>query len=72
MPRPLIERHELQHLTVPADQQVCRHFESADFVEVRMRIEVELVRKQRLDLRPTKLSGRQADAVQYNQVHFHA
>jgi hypothetical protein len=42
---------------------VCRNLEAPNFVVVRMRIPIELVRKQRLDLGSAEFPWRQADAV---------
>jgi len=51
---------------------MCRHFGSADFVEISMAVPVELVGKQLLDFRTTEFTGWQADAMQDNQVDLGA
>jgi len=63
MPCALCKRNKLHHTPVAANQQMCRHFETPDFREVRVCIPIELVREQRLDLGSAEFSWRQADAV---------
>ncbi len=67
MPGTFAERHELDELTVTANQQMRRHLEPANLAEERVRIPVQAVREQGLDLRAAEFAGRQADAVHDEQ-----
>ena len=51
---------------------MCRHFGTADFVEIRLAVPVELVGEQLLDFETTEFTGWQADAMQDNQVDLSA
>lgn len=68
MPGALAEGYELYHRAIAAYQQVGRHLEPPDLLEVRVRIEIQRIRKQRLDLRTAELARRQADAVEHDEL----
>ena len=62
------KRYKLRYSPVAVNQQVCRNFEPANLIEIRVRIVVERIGKQCRDFRTTKSSWGQADAVNYNEV----
>ena len=66
MPRPFRERHELHDASITANKHMRGDFHPANLLEVRMRIPLECVCKQGLDLGATKPAGRQTDAVQHD------
>ena len=68
MPGALGERYKLNEFSVSPDQQMRRNFHTSNLTKKRVRVPVELIQKQRLDLTAAKLSGRQTDAVQNNHV----
>ena len=68
VPGALGERHELHQLAIAPDQKVCGDFDAAYRLEVRVRVPVEGIAEQCLDLRSPELTGRQADAVQDQQL----
>lgn len=70
MPGSLREWHELDDSTVTPNEQVSRDLHPADFPEIRVRIPVEPVREQGLDLGTTEFAGRKADAVHDNHRRF--
>ena len=72
MPCALRKRYELHQTAIASDQQVRRHLKAPDLAKVRVSVPVELVRKQRLDLRPAKLTRRQTDAMNDNHRWPHS
>lgn len=62
------KRHELEQLAVPTNQYMRRYFEIANLVVIGVAIPVQLIAKQLFDSRSVKLAGRQADAVQDDEV----
>ena len=63
MPGSPLEGHELHYFAIATDQQVRRHAQSANLIEVWMRIPIELVGKQFAHERPAEIPRGQTDAV---------
>jgi len=65
MPGTTIEWYELNQLTIPAYQQVCRNLEAMNLRKVWVSTPIERIREKMLYLRATEFSGRKADAMYY-------
>lgn len=68
MPGATIERYELHELAVAANQQMRRDFNATNLIEIGMTVPVQRFREQLLDFRTAEFAGRQADAVQNQQL----
>lgn len=58
MPGTLGERYKLRHRSVPFYEQVRRHLQTTDLIEVGVRIVIERISEERLYRRPAELPGR--------------
>ncbi len=68
MPGPIIEGDELDQVSIALDQAMRRNLEALDLGKIGMPGRIELVGEQLLDETTTIFSGRQADAVNHDQV----
>ena len=68
MPGPIIEGDELDQVPIALDQAMRRNLEALDLGKIGMPGRIELVGEQLLDETTTIFSGRQADAVNHDQV----
>jgi len=68
MPGPAGEGHELDQAAGPIDEQVSGDSQMLDLSEVGMQTGVEAILEEGCDVRPSELTGRQADAVYDDQV----
>ena len=69
MPGPVVTADKLPEFAFPLDEEVGRHLQSLDLLEVGVRIPVEPVGEQALHRITAKLARRQADGVQHHQIH---
>ncbi len=67
MPGALIERHVLHQLAITPNQQMRRHLKLSDARKIGVRLSVQTVAKQLIDIITIKLLGRQADTVNDQQ-----
>jgi len=72
VPSPAMKRYVLHHFAVPADEQMRRYPHPGDLLEIRMCGRIERIGEQRVDPRSAKFAGRQADAVDDDQIHRRA
>jgi len=70
VPGPVRKRHELNQRPVSANQEMRRHLESADTGKILVRVPVQPIHEQVLDLGPAELSGRQADTMDDQQIRL--
>ena len=68
VPGTLIRRHELDQFSPATNQEMSGDLQFSNLCEIRMRISVEGVGKQRLDITPTILSRRQGNTVQNDKI----
>ena len=68
VPGTLVRRHELNQFSPATNQKMSGDFQFSNLCEIRMRISVEGVGKQRLDITPTILSRRQGNTVQNDKI----
>jgi len=61
-----VERHKLHYLAIPPNKQVSAHLQATNCGIVWVRIPIEFVEEQLLDLRSSEFAWRQADSVYYN------
>lgn len=67
VPGAIEQRHELGHRPVTLDEQMRRHGQVLDAVEVRMLIGVQAILEKLLDLAGAKTGWRQTDVVDHQQ-----
>jgi 16S rRNA (uracil1498-N3)-methyltransferase len=72
VPGSFTKRYELSQRTVTADQHVRGHFETANRGEVWVRVRWQLVAKEPVDPAVAELPGRQADAMDDDQLQRRA
>jgi len=72
VPRTLGERYKLDQLAVASDQQMRRNLQASDLAEVWMRIPIELIQKQCLDLTAAEFARGKTDAMQNNHIRCYA
>ena len=70
MPGAAPKRHELNHLTAAPNKEMGAYLQAPNPVEVLVRIPVELIQEQLLNLCSAKLTWRQTDAVHYDQFQI--
>jgi hypothetical protein len=70
MPGSLVEGDELDRLTRAIDQQMRRDLQMRDFLEIRMSARIELIAEKLLNVGSAKTTGRQADAMNDQEVNF--
>ncbi len=70
MPGALRQWHELNQLAITSDQQMRRHLEPANLIEIGMRVPVKAIREQGLDFRSAELARRQADSMLKNELRL--
>lgn len=63
MPRALKTRHELDQLTIAANEKMRRDFEILNGLIIRMIGRIEGIGEQRFDAAPTEFTGRQRNIV---------
>ena len=68
MPRPLMDRHELDEASIAPQVEVRRHAQRLDRRVVGMPARVQPVLEEGLDLVAGVAAGRQADTVDHDQV----
>ena len=68
VPGTLVRRHELNQFSPATNQKMSGDFQFSNRCEIGMRISVEGVGKQRLDITPTILSRRQGNTVQNDKI----
>ena len=68
VPGTLVRRHELNQFSPATNQEMSGDFQFSNRCEIRMRVNVEGVGKQRLDITPTILSRRQGNTVQNDKI----
>ena len=68
MPGPLVATHELLDAASAPHHEMRRHLQAANALEIRVRIKVQRVGKQLLNVRPAIFARRQADGVQHEQI----
>jgi hypothetical protein len=64
----LIESHELLHLAVPANEQMCGYAQVGDLAEIRVGGRVEAVLEKGFDLVSPEPPRRQTDVVHDQEV----
>lgn len=67
VPGTLVERHVLDDFAVTPNEQVRRYLQSLDFREIGVDRWIQPTHEEFVDMRPTKLSWRQADVVNHDQ-----
>ncbi|MNE59984.1 hypothetical protein D3C80_1551060 [compost metagenome] len=67
MPGAVEQRHKLGHGTIALDEQVRRHRQLADALEIGVLIGVQAVLEEFLNLAGAETRGRQADVVDHQQ-----
>ena len=70
MPGTAPKWYELNHLTTAPNKEMRAYLQAPNPGEVLVRIPVELIQEQLLDLGPAKLTWRQTDAVHYDQFRI--
>ena len=68
VPCPVIATHKLPQRASAGNKEMRRNLQAANALEVGMRLPVELIGKEALDIAVAKLAGRQADGVDDDQV----
>jgi hypothetical protein len=72
MPRASMYGDILYKLSVPPDNEVCRYTQAYYFRKILVLILREAIGKELVDVRPAKLSGGQADAMNNDEVRLTA
>jgi hypothetical protein len=67
MPRAPPERYELDQCAIAPDEKVCGDMLIRNRGEIGMRVAINAVGEEMLDVRTTEAAGRQADAVNHDQ-----
>jgi hypothetical protein len=70
VPGSLVKGDELNRLTRAIDQQIRRDLQIRDFLEVRMSARIELIAEELLNVGSSKTTGREADAMNDQDVNF--
>jgi hypothetical protein len=68
MPCAITCGNELDYVAITSNEEVSGHPQLPQLIEIGMRVAIEPVTEQVGDERTTKLTGRQADVVNYQQV----
>jgi len=68
MPGAIMEGNELKNLTITTDQYMSRYLQTTDIPEIGMRIGIKAVGEKFLDLGSTEPAGREANAMNDDQV----
>ncbi len=69
MPSTILATNELPQVTIAPDVKVRRHLHAFDAFEIRVRIPVKLVSEEALNLVTAKVTRRQADGMQNQQIN---
>ena len=70
MPGAIVATDELQNFAGAPHHEMGRHLQTADLLEIGVRVKVERVGEQLLDLRAAIFTGRQADGMHHQQVNL--
>jgi hypothetical protein len=68
MPGPLVKRNELNDLTIAANQQMRRDFQTGDLGKVIVCGRIQLPGKQGFDEPPAKFTRRKTDVMNHDQT----
>ena len=69
MPGTLVATDKLAQVPIAADEKVRGHLHAFDAFEIRMRVPIQRIGEQALDLVTAKLPGWQADGVDHDKVN---
>lgn len=70
MPGLHVKGNELHYPAIPRYEQVRGHLQVCDFLEIGVVIRIEGIAKQLSDVFRTKLTWRQADVMNHEQIYF--